>query len=119
MFLLLYNSSAGACSHCTYISGLVSDPIGKKSDRKLLQTENCLSKIIHLSKHGDLIWFCQSFLFFCYFIALEFSVFISVLHITLCSAYGQFPDTHTRTEKEMQASAGKWSLKKYYIQHMK
>lgn len=78
--LLLYIICAGVCSHYSYISGLVFLPVeNKKYNRKLLRTENCPSKIIHHAEHGDLIWFCQSFLFCCYFIAFELSVFISVL----------------------------------------
>lgn len=76
--LLLYIICAGVCSHDSYISALGFLP-SENNNRKLLQTENCLCKIIHQSEHGDLIWFSQSFLFCCDFIALELSVFISVL----------------------------------------
>ncbi len=38
-------------------------PLEKTNNRNLLRTENCPSKIIHQSQHGDLIWFCQSFCF--------------------------------------------------------
>lgn len=119
--LLLYIICVGVCSHYSYISGLVFLPLVEKNNkRKLLQSENCLSKIIHHSEHGDLIWFCQSFLFCCYFIALELSVFISVLtsHYVLLTV-NLLTHTHTLTEEEMQASARKYSLKKYYIQQVK
>lgn len=58
--------------------------------------ENCLSYIIHHSNHHAFIWFCQKIQFYCRFILLQWSVFISALILLQC----QSPHTHR----------GKWSL---------
>lgn len=58
--------------------------------------ENCRSAVIHHSNHHALIWFRQKFQFYCRFILLQWSVFISALTLLQC----QSPHTHR----------GKWSL---------
>lgn len=48
--------------------------------------KNCQSYIIHHSNHHALIWSCQKFHFYCRFIALQWSVFISALTLLRCQS---------------------------------